>query len=114
MRNKEVVPDALISELEVYKTFKEGFYETYSPAPNAEHIDKIISILNHIPLNPGGPLKPMISSDGEVGVYFSDGTNYFEMTIEHEKENVVIYTHNFAFPDGKLFIIKDWNEADDS
>lgn len=76
--------DWLKSELLRYKSLQAGWDGEDSEPAHSTHIDAAIAILRLLPA--GIPLpKPMLSSDGEVGLYWKNNNFLADAVIEDEK-----------------------------
>lgn len=77
----------LIDQLKSYGQLCEGWDGDNSFPPTEEHIHAVISFVNKIPDNFETP-SCMISSDGKIGLYWSNELLYADIEFEDADENI--------------------------
>jgi len=71
----------LRSRLAAFKEYRLNWNGEGGVAPNPEHVEAILQALARLPIDMSIP-KPMLSDDGEVGVYWSSGNAFADLTID--------------------------------
>lgn len=81
-----------------------------SIAPKPETVDAILQALAQLPIDMPLP-KPLLSNDGEIGVYWTSGNAFADLTIDAQGE-MSLYVRNLDKEGGTLTVIPHPNALD--
>lgn len=104
--------DRLRNRVAAFKGFQPEWNGQVGVAPKPEHVDAILRALVQLPLDLRIP-KPLLSDDGEIGVYWSSGNSFADLTIDAEGE-MSLYLRNLDQKGGTLNVIPSPYALDES
>lgn len=86
---------AVNAELDGYASLKDGWDGEGSIAPSHHDIARAIAFVDSLPSAIPLP-KPMVSADGQIGLYWSKGEKYADINFDPD-DTMSIYARNSAF-----------------
>lgn len=93
--NAQTFEKAVTAELDGYGSLKDGWDGEGSLAPSRSDIERAIAFVDSLPSAIPLP-KPMVSGDGQIGLYWSKGDKYADINFDFDS-TISIYVRDSAY-----------------
>lgn len=90
----------LRNKISAFRRLPQGWNGEGTAPPESAHVDAILNALAQLPQDLLLP-KPLLSDDGEIGVYWSNGSAFADLTIDADGE-MSLYLRNLNEKGGSL------------
>lgn len=91
----------LQASVEQLKSLEANWDGEGAAAPNPDHVDALMACISALPLDLS-TFRPMLASDGEIGVYWQRADSYAELSIDEQGE-MSLYLRSLKSDSGRIF-----------